>query len=250
MIEAIHIPRVSTVGLIGFVLLGLCLFALLRALRRLVGLLPISRARRQTLRQVLPLLDGLIAVVFVLSAMPLVIDADARVTTAVVAVVALGLGALSWFAIRDLVHGMFLRASDACRVGDHVRIEDVAGRVRRLDQRVVVLETATGDEVLIPYSRVSRERITRTPTDEGFARHTFEVPFVAGRRVADLRDAILRAALTSHWSSIARDPIIELRDDGVGFAVTVFALEATRGPEIEAAVLRAVEPPREAGEVA
>lgn len=240
MIDAIDIPRVSTFGLVGFLVLAVLLFALLRGLRRLVDLLPLSRARRQALRQVLPVFDGLVAVVFVLTAMPLAVEAESQVSTAIVAIVAVGLAGLSWFAIRDLVHGMFLRAGDQCRVGDHVRIDDVAGRVRRLDQRVVVLETAGGDEVLIPYSRVTRERITRTPADEGFARHAFEVPFVQGLRVADARDTIRRAALTNHWSAVARDPVIEVAEGGQAFAVTVFALEPARGPEIEAAVHREI----------
>jgi hypothetical protein len=53
--------------------------------------------------------------------------------------------------------------------------------------------------------------------------------------VTERKNLIRQRALNCHWSSLLREPDIEMRSGGL-FDVTVYALDRDHGPEIEAAV--------------
>ena len=67
----------------------------------------------------------------------------------------------------------------------------------------------------------------------------FELALEGSPSVADTKRRIREAALTCHWSAIAREPDITVLD-GQRYEVTVFALDPDRVREVEAAVRAAV----------
>ncbi len=231
--------EISTFWILVLIFVGLVLVALMRGLGRLVEQLPVSQVRRESLRRLLPLVEIIVGLLFLLISVPVILDNDPTTTPIVIAGILLGGVAVLWFAIRDFVHGVLLKASDVCRVGDHIQCGDISGRLMRLDYRVMAVETAQGDEVLVPYGQVSRQSIVRTPVADGQHRHGFAVYAADHRSLSQLRDRLFEAAWTHHWSSLAKVPIIEAREDG-GFDVTVFALDALRTQDIEAAVRESI----------
>ena len=230
--------EISTFWTLALILVGLALVGLMRGLRRLVDQLPVSQARRETLRRYLPLVEIIVGLLYVLISVPVILDNDPTTTPIVTAAVLLGGVAVLWFAIRDFVHGVLLKASDVCRVGDHIEFGDVRGRLTRLDYRTMSVETATGDEILVPYGQASRQSIVRTPTADAQHRHGFAVYVSDENAPAKVRDHLFEAAWTHHWSAVSRPPSIEARDDG-GFDVTIYALDALQTQDIEAAVREA-----------
>ncbi|MDP6944512.1 MAG: mechanosensitive ion channel [Myxococcota bacterium] len=234
--------EISTFWTLSLTLGGLLLVGLMRGLRHLAEQLPVSQARRDTLRRILPLFEIIVGLLYVLLSVPIILDHDPETTPIVTAAILLGGVAVLWFAIRDFVHGVLLKSSDMCRVGDHLQVGDISGRLKRLDFRVMAIETARGDEILVPYSQVSRQSIIRTPVPDGQHRHGFAVHSHTEASPSALRDTLFEAAWTHHWSAIATPPIIDPREDG-GFDVTVFALDALHTQDIEAAVREAVDDP-------
>ena len=232
--------EISTFWTLSLLLGGLVLLAVMRGIRHLAEQLPISQARRDTLRRLLPLFEIIVGLLYVLVSVPAILDHDPQTTAIVTAAILVGGVAVLWFAIRDFVHGVLLKASDTCRVGDHIQVGDVEGRLKRLDFRVMAIETSDGDEVLVPYGQVSRQSITRTPVPDGQHRHGFAVSPRPGISPSAMRDILFEAAWTHHWSAIAQTPIIEPREDG-GFDVTVFALDVLHTQDIEATVREAAE---------
>ena len=236
--------EISTFWTLAVILVGLVLVGVMRGLRRLVEQLPLSQARRDALRRYLPLGEIIVGLLYVLVSVPVILDNDPTTTPIVTAGILLGGVAVLWFAIRDFVHGVLLKASDVCRVGDQIQFGDVRGRLTRLDYRVMAIETPDGDEILVPYGQVSRQSIVRTPTSDGEHRHGFAVYVSDQRSPAVTRDRLFEAAWTHHWSSIGRPPTVEPRDDG-GYDVTIFALDALQTQDIEAAVREAAVRPSE-----
>ena len=233
--------EISTFWTLALILFGLVLVALMRGLRRMVEQLPVSQSRRESLRRLLPLAEIIVGLLYVLISVPVILDNDPTTTPLVTAGILLGGVAVLWFAIRDFVHGVLLKASDVCRVGDNIQFGDVRGRLMRLDYRVMAVETAHGDEILVPYGQVSRQSIIRTPVSDGQFRHGFAIYASDATPLSQLRDRLFEAAWTHHWSAVAKAPIIEAREDG-GFDVTVFALDSLRTQDIEAAVREAIRP--------
>src|SRR5690606_31511627 len=91
-----------------------------------------------------------------------------------------GLVGVSWFAIRDFINGMFIKAGELCEVGDRLTADEHTGVVKRLGARVLTLETDGGDEVVIPYGQLTRRSIVRSLRVEGAYRHGFALEIPAG----------------------------------------------------------------------
>lgn len=206
--------------------------------RGAIEIAPIARSRRDAARRALPVLSGLAALVFALLAVRRLLSDQPVVAAVAMVLVVAGFVVASWPALRDVAAGVFLKAGQICREGDHVRIGDVHGRVARLGLRVMVLETSDGEEAIIPFARVTRDRLLRTPAVEGVTPHVFRLPLPRGASMGELKATIRRSALLVHWSAVSREP--EITVDGDHLEVTVYAIDPDRGTDIEVAVRRGV----------
>jgi small-conductance mechanosensitive channel len=225
--------------LVLVLLLAAVLYAVLRAARFGLDLAPLSAERREALRRAFPVVSAFVGVLYLLFAAGLFFERYPQHFPVAVAVI-LGVSiAASWFAVRDLVSGVFLKAGRVCRAGDYVRVGDVQGRVQRMGHRVLVVETARGEEAIVPYSRVARDSVLRTPVSDRGTLHVFELSLPGSPPVAETKRKIRESALRCHWSAIAREPEIAVIDAD-RFEVTVFALDPDRVREVEDAVRRAV----------
>jgi small-conductance mechanosensitive channel len=223
----------AVVEVLTLVLVGLVLWAVLRGIGWTLRVLPVSQARADLTERVWPAVVAFGVVVYALFAARLLLG-DAPGVAPLAGAVVLGMFvALSWFVLRDTVSGVFLRAGRACRVGDFVHIGDVEGRVERMGWRAMVVVTSSGKEAIIPYSRAVQSSIVRTPERAQASPHPFTVK-VDGD-LSDIKEAVRRAALLCHWSSVVREPEVSLEGED-SLAVIVYALDAERGYEIEAAV--------------
>lgn len=196
-------------------------------------LLPLTSRSREAVLGALPLFDFVLGTFFVLFAVERIFrGSPAFAGIALVGVFFFGLWLLGE-SLRDVVAGVLLRLGGSVGIGDRVRLDGLQGRVTQLGYRVLTLELSAGDESLVPYSRLTRAAIVRTPHVFGAHRHNFHLP--AGTDVEKLR----RSVLLCHWSSAARPPVIRVGEDGLD--VTVFALDPDAGPAIERFVRRDLE---------
>lgn len=230
---------VSGLGLL-VVLLGFAALILgLRGLRALVALLPVTKSQRERLRRAGPVVEALAVVLFVGLVVPRMFGLDREWSALVLAGVLIALVVVSWSAIRDLVNGMFIKSGELCQVGDRVEVDEVQGQVKRLGYRVLTLETDAGEEVFIPYGRLSRRSLVRTPRLEGVHRHSFELELPPAGDLDSVAAiaAIKGLALRCHWACVVRAPEVEALADG-RLRVHVFALGREHGAAVEASVRR------------
>lgn len=227
-----------SIGWIGLLGAGAALIGLLALARLVLDLTPMSPAWRARIGRARPVAGLVLVVWYVLYATRALFGAERRALPFAVTLVVAGVLAASWSTVRDLLSGVSLKAGRVFQAGDRVRIGEVEGRVARLGYRAVVIETARGDEAVIPYGRVLADTVVRTHTPGGVVAHEFDLqlPGQLGYRAACA--LVRQAALVCHWSSVARDP--ELRFTEHALHVTVFALDRDRAPEIEAAVRAAL----------
>jgi small-conductance mechanosensitive channel len=226
-------------ALLGVALLGVALLLAAWAYRAIIDLLPIGRARREALSRATPVIGTVVGLLYALYvARALLAGYEAYVPAALALLVGAFLLA-SWFAIRDVVNGMFLKAGRICAVGDHVRIGEIQGRVEHMGLRTMTVETSGGDEAILPYSAIARDSVMRTPVSENSTLHVFRMDLPRGLTVVDAKNRIRQAALRSHWSSVTRDPDVTFLGNDL-FEVSVFALDTDHGPAIEDAVRQAL----------
>lgn len=222
------------------VLAGAAILALiLLGVRGAFSVLPVAKSTRDAVRRALPIAAAGVALIYALVAVSLLFAGQPLVAAVATMLVLGAFVTVSWSALRDVASGVFLKAGDLCQVGDHVRIDDLHGRIIEMGPRVLVLETSDGDEALIPYSHIARDRLLRTPAVEGVTPHVFQLSVPDGQSPAELKARVRRSAMLVHWSAISRTPEIALSDGQL--EVTVYAVDPDRGPDIEAAVRRGLE---------
>lgn len=128
--------------------------------------------------------------------------------------------------IQDTLAGVILRTGRGLRVGDKLNVDGLEGQIRELGPRKATLQLHNGDEGLVPYTKLSRATIIRTPMVFGAHQHTFRLP--PGTDV----NRVERAALLSHWSSVTLPPLLDVREEGVH--VTIFTLDPRKKAAVEA----------------
>ncbi len=213
---------------------GVLLYLALRGLSvllQLVRLRPLTKAR---LTRALPLVALVAWLGYAALALHELFGAQARTSAFMVGALLAACVLALWGLIRDVLTGVFLRASGALAVGDDLTLAALSGRVEELGHRRVLLRTSRG-EALVPYSELAKGVILRTQGERKTRAHTFRVRPLSGLAQAELRSAVKEAALLSHWSCPARAPELVGADQGA-LDVTVFAVAEGYGPEIEGVV--------------
>ena len=239
--------EISAFGALLFVLLGLLLYALFRWVHHLVRIVPIARSRRERIQRMLPFAETLVAMLYILTAVPMVFEDHPQYSPLVLTALIGGFVWVSWFAIRDFVSGVFIKIGGICRAGDWVRFEGLEGRVVEMGYRVIELETREGERCFVPYSQISRQPIGCVPTINGLAAHAFTVDVQDVMQLPQIQQCVRKVALNHHWASLIREPRIVL-DEHNRLEVTVYALTPENGPSIEAKVREALCPPTESAD--
>ena len=110
--------------------------------------------------------------------------------------------------LRSFVSGVYLLVERPFAIGDRIRVGDQEGMVRAIEFRTTVLETDTGERVMVPNATVFAGVVTNLST----ADHTLlKVEFAHVAEDPLQFDAALTGA-TAQWSSrVVGEPVVSLR---------------------------------------
>lgn len=230
----------SSLDLALLVIGGAALALVLVALRYLTRIIPMSRGARAVLGRTAPVVGLAVAIGYLGFVVRMLFREEKQLVSVLLAMLIVALVALGWGSIRDFVAGVIVKAGQALRVGDYVRVGEVEGRVVAMGYRALVVETADGEEAVVPFIQVSRGLVQRSAAIAGAHVHVFAIELPEDTKISELKRVVRDAALCSHWASAVHDPKFERTADGK-LEVTVFALHSDYAPEIEAAVREAVE---------
>ena len=223
--------------LILYVTLGGVLLLILKAAAMGLELVPVSRARREALRRVTPLVGLVLVVGYCLFVVRALFQDQPAILPLALALVLSGFVAAAWAPLRDVVTGVFLKAGRVCGMGDAVHLGEISGRVIDMGHRTVSVETERGEHVVIPYGLVAKGAISKVPVLSGAQAHVFELKLPAERPIAESLRRVQLRAMRHHWSSFVRVPEVKLLGDRV-CRVTVYPLSVDRAAEIEESVRR------------
>lgn len=217
------------------------LVAVLWLAEQATALLPLSSRQREAASRRFPLLRAALLTLYALLAVPSLF-ADFEGMMAPSFLLALGLVvAIYWRVLREGVAGIALRAEGSCRIDARVRIGQLEGRIIGLGPRALRLETQEGEIALVPYTEASRAAVVETQRSEQPVAHAFRLPRDPRAQVAEQTASIRRAALRCHWAAVARPPAVVLKTGEL--EVTVYAIDAAHGPDVESAVRQSLAEP-------
>lgn len=229
MNESITLELTLLLGIGAFLVV---LFALLRALSAFV---PMGRERREAVGRAVPVVGAVVGLMYALYVARVVFSPYENFVPVALLLIFVAFAATWWTGLRDIIAGVMLKAGGTAAVGDRVVVDGVRGRVTAMGLRVMTLEAEHGEEAVIPYGRIARASLLRSPVVDYAAPHMFRVHAPSGPSMLEAKTRAREAAAASHWSSIAREPEVQMVDDTT-LEVTVYLLNADRAPTVEANV--------------
>jgi hypothetical protein len=215
------------------------LAALLRSTSKVIYWLPMSRRGLSRARQWLPVVATSVSILYVVVAARWLLN-DIPYRDLIPAAVLLLMVAASWKGIRDATDGLFLRATGACRPGDYVQLDGLAGRIRDLGWRFMTLETSEGHVATIPYGQVARSSLRRLPEVKHGLLHVFRLELPVFVALPLVKRGILRAALLCPWCVPKRTARIRTLEQGKALEVTLALVDADHATEAEEVIREAV----------
>ena len=129
----------------------------------------------------------------------------------------------SRFAIKDLVCGVILKAEDTYRVYDHIRFDNTEGWISKAGLRSLQITAADGQQIRIPYSRISDTLFAKTTEKNGSYVHTFRLEIPKSEPLPAVIEHVRLTIIHCIWSSVVNAPSIRYDSEGS----THYVLEIT-----------------------
>lgn len=217
-------------------LIFLLALAVLQLLRRLPDIVRMRKTLRNRLKRAIPALELGAGLGFLLSLTGLLLPQKSPESLIVAAAAVLLLVLAGWFAIKDIISGVILKSEEVYEYGDWIKTRSVEGRIVTIGHRTLEIETEEGDRVKVPYSRLTQDFLAKSDHSDPAKAHTFQLALTRTIPVAEAVDSIRRAVLNAVWSSVKRDPQIEMRGEQNGsylYEITVYALDSRYFSAIE-----------------
>ncbi len=228
----------SIVDLTFLTLGAVALIGVLQLVAFMFRVIPAPARVRDGLQRFAPVLGLTLLVAYVASGIAALLAREPAFAAVLVSLIGI-LVLLSWASLYDLISGVAFRFGRLCRVGDHVRVGDVQGRVLEVGVRSLVVQTPEGDEAVLPYGKISRQTLRRTQSVSGAHVHAFAIDQPPGVDFVSLKRHVVSSAMRCHWASVVHEPKVERRERET-IEVSIYALDADHAPVVEAAVRQAL----------
>lgn len=186
-------------SLLIFILTGFALFFLFRLLFRVSNALLRQAAFRKLGSSLLPLLELALWLVYAFWGAHIFFGTHLYYDLVVGVMVILLLVAVSWYVFRDFLAGVLLKAEKSLEPGQMIRTPSAAGRIKSLGSRYLELVNEEGEEVRIPWAKLSNEVFILPPENEDNWPHKVEVPLLAGQSPDASQKRVLKLLHAMPW---------------------------------------------------
>jgi small-conductance mechanosensitive channel len=135
---------------------------------------------------------------------------------------------IAWFGLQDLIAGFIFRSNSGLNISEQIQIGDVQGSIVKMGYRNLILDTASGNFVSLPYSKIIRQSIIRISSTEIRHSISFELRTAKVENIQKISNDISARIIMHPRSSLTEKPDIELikeEDNYLIFSVKVFAIE-------------------------
>lgn len=227
---------ISEIKVMDILIAAIFLFFLLRFIHKMLAAQSRKKSMLTMIHRSFPLVEIFVWIVFLVWMARQIFQTGTAGSLVFLGLVSCFLIWVGGFAARDWIAGIVFNTGNRYKVDDTIRVRDMVGTVTNLGYRCVLLTTAEGGTVEIPYSSLVRERsIEKLSAKRPCASFTFEL---SGEEISqELMDRIRTISWCAPWSSISQEPqvlLTKMSSGTIGAEVTVFMVDPVCGPEIEA----------------
>lgn len=218
-------------------------FASLWVLKIAIRNSPIRKSLKAGINQVLPLLEGIVWLGFLLWSIGQLIRNEVWSSVGVLVIIFLVVVVLFWLLIRDYLAGIILRMDGSLKPNDWIRIKEIEGKITNLGSRIMEVTTASGETINIPYSVISGEISAKPNPAEKLINHSFSLKISKNADVENVINQLKQGILMAPWSSIIKTPEIKLvgeKPDYYQFEINLYSTKMVYFQKIKDALIRSL----------
>jgi len=145
-------------------------------------------------------------------------------------------GLLTWFLLRDIMAGTIFKLQHNLRPQQSIKIGKTTGRLLRLGLTTLVMESASGEQRKIPYTRLINQSVTRYDISEVADSFDFQVKVPQNATKDVWLERLERQILLLPWCSVKKPPTIfwkQQDEHSFTFTVRAYTLNAQYAYRIE-----------------
>lgn len=201
--------QISQSLILKILLYGVILFALLRLISRLLLLPRVKKILDHRVNRAFPFIEAFIWTLFLIWASQQLFAGKPVYTVVLTGAILLIVVWASWFAIRDVVAGIILKAEDAYEVNQWIKVKEIEGRIKKLGYRSLYIEAEGGQTLRLPYGEIAGEQRILSDLRETSRSHAFSLEMPKTLSIEETAERLRRRLLNSPWSSPKRDPRVK-----------------------------------------
>ena len=243
MIEWINEFKVMEVKLVQLFLFGVFLIMIAFLIRMTMRLVLPLNMRVPWLKREFPFIQFTLIITIIIVGIYSIFNDQPVLIIILISILFTILIWASRFAIKDFVCGIILKTEEPYQVNDHIRINDIEGRVSKAGLRSLQITTSDNQLIRIPYSRISETLFAKTTMMDGFYTHTFRLELPKSAPLPAVIENLRMTILNCIWSSVVNEPSICYDSEGSAhyvLEITVYAISTDYFSRIEDKVRRSV----------
>lgn len=191
----------------------------------------------------IPLLELIAWVAFVFWSTSYTLSQKSYYPVLVVVLVVVLVILLSWFLVRDFIAGVLLKSQHIYKSGQIIKTAAYSGRITRMGNLHLSLQTENGESARIPYSVLSNSVIIKQKQDYADT-NSFSLTVPQSLSKEEWVKKLESAILSSPWVSTKANPVIKITEetmDSFVFTISVVTLNPEHALHLETLLKKSIE---------
>ncbi len=212
----------SNFELLLFGALALLLFVVLLVLKRFLPFLIHSETKKNLLKQYWAIIEISIWSLFLIIAIQQFSNSNKLYSWGLFLLLMLSSFWVLWFSIKDFIAGALFKMNRDFKEHDSIQVDNMEGKIIEMGNRLLKIETDSGEVIYIPYGKLSQQTIIKIHPGEMILSHTFTISSKKNEKAEVKLDKIRFEILSLPWSSITRPPKLDIiHEDEQHFIIEV-----------------------------
>lgn len=207
-----------------------------RVLSYLHKILPFSKKVKHFSGYILPVVELVSWLGFLIWCLRLIYAAEAYPTLIVLGVLIVLLLAPTWFLVRDFLHGLILKMQRKIEIDSKIQIGELKGTIVKTDYFTFDIKTADGNIKTIPYNKIRAEIISKNEANNNLERQTLSFQIQSKQDINQILAELKTTLINAPWVAASQEPTIKLINseaDNHFFEVVVFMLKKEHAGRIQ-----------------
>ncbi len=196
-------------NLLVFILAGFLLFFLFRLLMRISRSFMQKKPLRRGGMTLFPLFELVLWIAYAFWGVSVFFGGQPYLDLVVGAMVVILLVAIAWYVFRDFLAGVLLKAEKSLECGQMIRTPYGEGRIMHLGSLSLGIMNDAGEQVRIPYARLSNEMFILPPENDDNLPHHLQLPLPKGKQPDRIQRLVKKQLVAMPWV-ISPEPVVKI----------------------------------------